>query len=73
MLKVVIYDRKDKLLKTLVYTGYNKYLEKYWRPDEAFIENHQTGKTTQLVWENYQFNNGLTDDDFDQDSLKRTR
>jgi hypothetical protein len=71
--KIVIYDRKDKLLKTLVYSGYNQYLEKYWHPDEAFVKNHQTGKTTKLVWENYQFKSGLTEDDFDQDSLKRTR
>lgn len=71
--KIVIYDRKDKLLKTLTYNGYNKYLEKYWHPDEAFVENHQTGKKTKLTWNNYKFQNGFTESDFDKDSLKRIR
>lgn len=71
--KIIFYDRKDALLKTLTYTGYQQYLGRFWRADKMFMENHQTGKTTLLSWENYQFGNGLTKRDFDRNSLKRAR
>lgn len=71
--KTVFYDRKNALLKTLTYKGYQQYLDKYWRADEMFMENHQTGKNTQLLWKNYQFGKGFTDRDFDKNTLKRVR
>ena len=71
--KIEFYDRKNDLLKTLINNGYKQYLEQYWRPDEMFMENHQTGKSTVLTWENYQFKTGLSDKDFSKNSLKRAR
>lgn len=72
-LKIDFYDRKDSLLKTLTFKGYKQYLKKHWRPDEMFMINHQTGKSTLLKWNNYKFRTGLTEADFTQDSLKRSR
>jgi len=72
-LKIEFYDRKNALLKTLSYRGYRHYLNQYWRPDEMFMVNHQTGKSTTLKWSNYRFATGLTDRDFDQSSLKRAK
>lgn len=72
-LKIDFYDRKDSLLKTLTFKGYKQYLKKHWRPDEMFMVNHQTGKSTLLKWSNYKFRVGLTEADFTQDSLKRAR
>lgn len=72
-LKTVYYDRKNAKLKTLTFSGYKQYEGKFWRPDEMFMENHQTGKTTRLIWSHYQFHTGLTDRDFDRNSLKRAR
>ena len=71
--KVEFYDRKDSLLKTLVFSGYRQYLERYWRADEMHMENHQTGKTTQLSWQDYRFQTGLDDGDFNRNSLKRAK
>jgi hypothetical protein len=71
--KIDFYDRKNSLLKTLTYSGYRQYLNKYWRADEMFMENHQTGKSTRLIWSNYHFRTGLNERDFDRNSLKRTR
>jgi len=71
--KVVFYDRKDTILKTLIYSDYRQYLGKYWRAQDMFMENHQTGKSTRLVWENYRFQTGLTERDFDRNSLKRAK
>ena len=71
--KVVFYDRKNSLLKTLTYDGYRQYLDKYWRADEMFMQNHQTGKSTKLTWSDYKFMTGLEDRDFNKNSLKRAR
>ena len=71
--KVDFYDRKNVLLKTLNYSGYQQYLNKFWRPDDMFMTNHQTGKSTTLSWSNYQFKTGLTEKDFNRNSLKRAR
>ncbi len=71
--KVEYYDRKNSLLKTLTIKGYKQYLEKYWRPDEMDMINHQNGKSTRIVMTNYQFRTGLEDKDFDNNSLKRAK
>jgi outer membrane lipoprotein-sorting protein len=71
--KIEFYDRKNDLLKTLNNTGYKQYLGQYWRPSEMLMENHQTGKSTLLKWENYEFKTGLSDDDFSRNSLQRAR
>ncbi len=72
-LKVEFYDRKNALLKTLQMTDYAQYLAQYWRPGQMQMQNHQTGKSTELRWENYQFRSGMTAHDFDQNTLKRAR
>lgn len=71
--KIVFYDRKNSLLKTLSYSGYKKYLGQYWRADRLSMENHQTGKSTLLKWSDYKFKTGLSDKDFSRNSLKRAR
>ncbi len=71
--KIDYYDRKDSFLKTLIYSEYNQYIDKFWRPNKMFMKNHQTGKTTTLVWTDYKFQTGLTDKDFTKNALKRAR
>lgn len=72
-LKADFYDRKNSHLKTLVAKDFNLYLDKFWRPHEMEMTNHQTGRSTVLKQNNIKFNVGLTDDDFTQNSLKRAR
>ncbi len=71
--KVVYYDRKNALLKTLTFSDYRKYLNKYWRAHKLFMQNHVTKKTTSLEWDDFKFQSGLTAKDFTRNSLKRTR
>jgi hypothetical protein len=71
--RVDFYDRKDSLLKTLTFGGYNQYLDQYWRADDWYMENHQTGKTTRLTFDNWEFRIGLDDNDLDPNRLKRLR
>ncbi|MEE9356294.1 MAG: outer membrane lipoprotein-sorting protein [Methylococcaceae bacterium] len=72
-IKIDYYDRKKELLKTLTYTGYQQYLNQYWRAREMLMVNHVTGKKTLLTWENYKFRNDFTERNFDQNTLKRAR
>ena len=71
--KIEFYDRKNSHLKTLTMHDYGEYLDQYWRPARMEMVNHQTGKSTTLGFENYAFQEGLDDRDFDQSALKRAR
>lgn len=72
-LRVDYYDRKDTLLKTMIATDYQKYLDSYWRPGTLTMTNHQTGKSTTLKFDNYQFRTGLQDSDFSPSAISRIR
>ena len=72
-LQLEFFDRKNSQLKTLEFLGYKQYLDQYWRPDSMQMTNHQNGKSTTLSWTDYKFKNGLSDRDFDKNTLKRAR
>jgi outer membrane lipoprotein-sorting protein len=72
-LKIEFYDKKYSHLKTLTFSGYKIYLEKYWRADKLQMINHQNGKSTVLEFSNYKFLTGLKATDFNKNSLKRIR
>ena len=71
--RVDYYDRKNALLKTLALNDYNQFLNRYWRANDWLMENHQTGKTTRLIFANWEFRIGLDENDFDPNRLKRLR
>ena len=71
--KIDYYDRKNSLLKTLTFSDYRQFLGRYWRAYDMYMENHQTGKSTRLTWSDYKFKTGLTERDFNRNSLKRIR
>jgi len=68
-LKIAFFDRKNYQLKTLTLGDYRRYLDRYWRPHRLVMENHQTGKSTELLWLNYRFQQNLAVRDFDQGSM----
>ncbi|MET1256888.1 outer membrane lipoprotein-sorting protein [Aliikangiella maris] len=72
-IKMDFYDRKDSLLKTLDFSEYKQYLNKYWRASNLNMVNHQSGKSTVLTWKNYEFQIGLDEKDFNKNALKRAR
>jgi len=71
--KLEFYDRGGKLLKTLTMSGYNQHLDRYWRADRWEMVNHQTGKSTVLLWSEYEFQNGYDDRDFNKNALAKVR
>lgn len=72
-LKMDFYDRKKSLLKTLTFSDYNQYKDKFWRAHNMMMVNHQTGKKTELIWRNINYDNGYNDSHFNKNSLKRAR
>ena len=71
--RIDFYDRKDDLLKTLTYSGYRMYVDEFWRPDRMAMVNHQNGKSTDLVFSEWSFANGLSDDELTPSRLRRAR
>jgi hypothetical protein len=71
--KVEFFDRKNASLKTLEYADYRVYDGGIWRPHRLTMVNHQTGKSTALIYEDYAFSLDLTHRDFDKSRLKRLR
>jgi len=72
-LKVEFYDRRGALLKTLTFSDYQQYLNKYWRAHKMVMVNHLSGKSTELNTSELEFKTGLTDRDFHKNVLKRIR
>ncbi len=71
--KLEFYDRKNSKFKTLTFEGYRQYKNKYWRAEKLLMQNHQTGKSTDLIFSDYQFKTGLKKSDFVKSALERLR
>lgn len=69
--KIEFYDRKNALLKTLLYSDYKLYKNKYWRALTFNMVNHQSNKETLLKFGEYNFGSELEDEDFTEVALKR--
>lgn len=69
--KIDFYDRKKALLKTMKVQDYKLLKDKFWRPVRSVMKNHQTGKSTELIWDDIKLDTGLTEDDFSQNNLRR--
>lgn len=68
-MKVENYNKRDELHKTLTFSGYKQYAGKHWRPAKMSMLNHQNGKSTDIVFEEFSFKTGLTKDKFDSSVL----
>ena len=66
------YDRKNSLLKTLTFSKFHQY-GKYWRAEIMEMINHQNNKETRLHFTEVKLGIGLTDEDFSQNTLKRSK
>lgn len=71
--KVEFYDRKGALLKTLMLKDYKLYDGKFWRAQRFEMVNAQTGKSTDMIYEDYTFGVGLAETDFVSNRLKNIR
>ena len=72
-MQIQFFDRRDAHLKTMAVEDYKKYLDRFWRGSKITMTNHLTGKSTDLVWSEYEFGTDLDLDDFTRTALKRAR
>ncbi len=68
-LKIEYYDRKNELLKTGLFSDYQKH-GKHWRVSKIDMYNAQTKKRSILVWKNRKLGEALDEDDFESDALE---
>ena len=73
IMQIQFFDRRDEHLKTLVVEDYEKYLDRFWRGAKITMTNHLTGKSTVLLWSDYEFGIDLDVGDFTRTALKRVR
>jgi outer membrane lipoprotein-sorting protein len=71
--KVEFYDRRGDLLKVLELGDYRQYDNGVWRAHKLSMANVQTNKQTDLIYQDYAFNVGISDKDFVKGRLSRLR
>ncbi len=71
--KIEFYNREDRLLKTLTLANYRKHNDRFWRPYELLMINHQSRRSTKLSVTDLKFRTGLTEVDFTEQSMERLR
>lgn len=71
--KVEYFDRKNAPLKVLYFCDYKQYLDQHWRSHSMLMNNLQTGRSTELVYEGFKFRGGLTENNFTTNALRRAR
>jgi len=69
--RIEFFDRRGDRLKTLDLGDYREYGDGIWRAHRLTMTNHQTGKSTELAYGEFQFGVGLTDTDFVRGVLER--
>ena len=73
ILKIEFFDKKETLLKTLTANDYRLYSNNIWRPHVLEMVNHQTGRSTIMSYEEFRFDNDLSNADFTRGALQRVR
>jgi hypothetical protein len=74
VLRIEYFDKADELLKVLSVSDYQKYGEQFWKASTMLMQNVQTGRSTELLWQSYLFATGLSAErDFSTNSLRRAR
>lgn len=72
--RIDYFDRHGRPLKVLTSDGYQLHEGRFWKPQRMFMENLQTGKTTELFWKDFRFATGLdAERDFSTNALMRAR
>lgn len=67
-------NKREQLEKRLELDGYQLYADQFYKPDYMRMQNLLNGRSTDLHWFDYQFNNQFTAErDFSVNSLRRAR
>jgi len=64
VVQATYYDRKGMHQKTLLNHDFKQFSGRFWRPMQSEMTNHQTLKSTRLVWQNVAYGVDLDTNDF---------
>ena len=73
LVRVEYFDRREAHLKTLEATGWERSESGHWRARHMAMDNHRTGRRTELHWSPHAFATGLAEADFTTTALRRVR
>lgn len=72
-LQVQFFDRKSTLLKTMQVGDHRRHLGRIWRAHRINMVNHQTGKSTELIWHELSFPGNQREADFERGAMSWNR
>ncbi|XOV81907.1 MAG: outer membrane lipoprotein-sorting protein [bacterium] len=73
-LQVEYFDRQDRQTKRLRFADYSLYADRFWKAGRMSMQNLITGKSTDLIWQDYRFGLGFQPErDFSINTLRRIR
>ena len=73
LVRVDYFDRREAHLKTLEASDWERSDDGFWRARLMVMDNHRTGRRTELHWSPHAFATGLGEADFTTTALRRTR
>jgi len=72
--QVEYFDEDNRQTKLLRFSDYQLYANRFWKAGYMSMSNLESGKSTDLIWQNYRFGIGLQPDrDFSINTLRRIR
>ena len=71
IIQIEYYDRKDSFLKVFSTSRFKLFDERYWRPMQVKMDNMQSGRSTELLYDQLEFGVGLSESEFNRNSLSR--
>lgn len=67
--RIDYFNRQNNHIKTLYATNWRVYKNMFWRAANTSMVNHQTGKTTHLIWGDFSFRNGFASTEFSRTAM----
>ncbi|MFT5033302.1 MAG: hypothetical protein ACI9OO_001234 [Bacteroidia bacterium] len=70
--RIEFYDKRTgKHVKTMTMSNYQRYLDKFWRAEQATMRNMVSGAETEIRWRKEAFRTGMSEQDFSKTALER--
>lgn len=72
--RVEYFNRRGEAVKLLEVSDYTLYEDRFWKPGRMYMQNLRSGRSTELLWQDYAFDAGLrAERDLSVNSLRRAR
>lgn len=65
------YDPQNALIKSMQLLDYKLFADRFWRATRLVMSSKTSSQSTTIIWQDYRFNTGLSENDFTTQALKR--